>query len=91
MITQVVDVIKEQLMKTTETVQSKRFRPPVDKTKDIEMMVQCIRKNGHVKDTEWQSFKKLKEPLSCINADKLHLYMNGSTVKKVLQICIYEW
>lgn len=41
---QVIEDIKEQLMKTTHSYKTKRFRPPVDNTKDIQLIVECLRK-----------------------------------------------
>lgn len=37
---QVIEDIKEQLMKTTYSYKTKRFRPPVDNTKDIQLIVE---------------------------------------------------
>ena len=43
MTTQVLDGIKEQLMKSTKTVKSRSTRSVVDKSVDIKSMVQYLR------------------------------------------------
>lgn len=50
MTTQVVEDIIENLRKTVRSVKTKRTRPDVDKTADIEKMVEYLRKYGCVKD-----------------------------------------
>lgn len=75
MTTQCVDAMKEKLMTTTRTTVSKRSRPAVDKTKDIEKLVKCLRSTGNVKDVNWPSFKSFKEPLSLISANDLHSWI----------------
>lgn len=48
MTTQVVDGIKDQLMKSTKTVKSRSTRPTVDKTGDIVTIVKVLRQKGQV-------------------------------------------
>lgn len=50
MTTQVVDGIKDQLMKSTKTVKSRSTRPTVDITGDIVRIVKVLRQKGQVKD-----------------------------------------
>lgn len=50
MTTQVVEDIIENLRKTVRSVKTKHTRPDVDKTADIEKMVEYLRKYGCVKD-----------------------------------------
>ena len=78
MTTQVLDGIKEQLMKSTKTVKSRSTRAVVDKSVDIKSMVQYLRSKGPVSKLEWESFKgkstTFRHPLSCVCAQN----MNGS-------------
>ena len=76
MITQVVDSIKQQLIRTTRTARSKGDRPAVDKSKDVHQMVMCIRNQGLVKELTWPSFGMFKDPIQCLDADDLHLWIN---------------
>lgn len=78
--TQVIEGIQEQLMKTTRTYKTKRSRPPVDKTKDIQTIVELIRKTGPVKDLSWATFGKFKDPIACIDANKLHGWISHQKV-----------
>lgn len=77
MTTQVIDGIKDQLMKTTGSVKSRSTRPSVDKTKDITKIVEVLRKTGLVKELEWKSFSSFKEPLHCISSVDLHDWINA--------------
>lgn len=77
MITQVLDSIQVQLMKSTKTVKPGRSRPSVDKAKDIKCMVKCLRDQGHMTDIQWGSFSSFIDPLKCISAAKLHSWING--------------
>ena len=56
MTTQVVENIVENLRKAVKSVKSKRTRPKVDMTADIEKMVEHLRKNCCVKDIKWEKF-----------------------------------
>ncbi|XP_053388276.1 uncharacterized protein LOC128551443, partial [Mercenaria mercenaria] len=76
MTTQVVDAIREQLIRTTKTARSKRDRPAVDKSKDIICMIQCLRQQGYVKGITWKSFSTYRDPLQCVDADELHSCIN---------------
>ncbi|XP_021346896.1 uncharacterized protein LOC110446192 [Mizuhopecten yessoensis] len=76
MTTQVIDGIKEQLMKTTETVKPRVARPTADKTKDVVMIVQNLRQKGQVKDLTWESFSNFKEPLNRISSMDIHDWIN---------------
>lgn len=62
MTTQVVEDIIENLRKTVRSVKTKRTRPDVDKTADIEY----LRKYGCVKDIEWDNFSSFQAPISKI-------------------------
>lgn len=70
--TQVVHGVKENLLRTTHVVKSKRHRPEVVKANDISTMVKCIRDQGPVGDLVWASFRSFRDPLQCIDADDLH-------------------
>jgi len=74
--TQVVDSVKENLIRTTRAVKSGRHRPEVDKSCDVSAMVKCIRGCGYVVDFRWKSFSSFRNPLQCIPADDLHSWMN---------------
>ncbi|KAH3800679.1 uncharacterized protein LOC127837580 [Dreissena polymorpha] len=76
MTTQVVDAIREQLVRTSKTVRSRRERPVVDKTNDIVHMVKFLRQQGPVKDLAWKSYSSFKDPIKCIDADELHIWIN---------------
>lgn len=77
MTTQVVDGIKDQLMKSTKTVKSRSTRPTVDKTGDIVTIVKVLRQKGQVKDLKWESFSNFKEPLYSINSEDLHNWIKA--------------
>jgi hypothetical protein len=76
MTTQVVDSIKQQLIRTTKTARSKGDRPTVDKCKDVHQMVVCLRKQGLVRELTWPSFSTFKDPIQCIDAENLHTWIN---------------
>ncbi|XP_061187058.1 uncharacterized protein LOC133195217 [Saccostrea echinata] len=76
MTTQVIDSIKDQLLRTTKIVKSSRHRPDVDKTVDIITMVKSLRSKGPVSDLCWESFSKFKDPIHQIDILKLHEWIN---------------
>ena len=84
MTTQVTEGIKEQLMKTTNIAKPGRTRACVDKSKDITAIIDCLRKNGHVKDIKWESFVNFKDPLVRINRQTLHGWIKDQ--KKIANI-----
>lgn len=69
---QVIEEIKEQLIKTTHFYKTKRFRPPVDNIKDIELIVECLTKNGPIKELTWPAFEHFKDPIKSNDVNKLH-------------------
>lgn len=76
MTTQVVEDIIENLQKTVRSVKTKRTRPDVDKTADIEKMVEYLRKYGCVKDIEWDNFSSFQAPISKIVPKDLFEWIN---------------
>ncbi|KAK3086004.1 hypothetical protein FSP39_012026 [Pinctada imbricata] len=76
MTTQVIDKIKEQVMFTSNVAKSSRNRKEVDKSKDILTMVDSLRRKGPVSELSWESFSKYKDPLSKIDIQKLHDWIN---------------
>lgn len=77
---QVIGEIREQLMKTTHLYKTKRFRPPVENTKDIQLIVECLRKNGPIKDLTWPAFGNIKDPIKCIDVNKLHDWLKHQNI-----------
>lgn len=69
---QVIEEIKEQLKKTTHSYKTKRFRPPVDNTKDIKLIVECLTKNRPIKELTWPAFEHFKDPIKSNDVNKLH-------------------
>ena len=75
---QVVDKIKERLMKSSHTYRSSRRRPDVSKIVDITSMVNDII-TAKVMDENciynWESFDTYRDPLQRINMQELHAWM----------------
>lgn len=82
--TQVIDSIKDQLIKTTKASRSKRDRPALDKTKDIALMIKLLRTSGSVKDIHWKSFAKFIDPLQRLKIPDLHNWINNQ--KKISSV-----
>lgn len=76
MTTQVVDSIKQNLLRTTRTARARRDRPPADKSVDIKNMVQYLRRQCVVKDLCWNSFSSFRDPLDCVDGEELHSWIN---------------
>lgn len=82
--TQVVEEVKQQMIKTTKTARSKRERPSSDNSKDIICMVQCLRQQGLISEFCWDSFSSFRDPIQCIDAEELHSWINSQ--KKIAGI-----
>ncbi|KAK3082514.1 hypothetical protein FSP39_014368 [Pinctada imbricata] len=76
MTTQVVEDIMDKLQKSVKSFKPKGSRPEVDKSKDIDQIVQHLRKHGPVKSIKWDSFSKFKNPIAKISAPSLFEWIN---------------
>jgi uncharacterized C2H2 Zn-finger protein len=77
MTSQVVDGIKQNVMKSSRTQRSNRSRSVVDKSKDIVTIAKALRKNGYASDIKWESFQNFRDPLSCMDLIKLNEWANN--------------
>ena len=75
--TQVVDKMKDDLMKSTKTLKCRNDRPEVDKSVDIVAMVKCLRSKGPCHELTWDSFKSFKDPLHTVKSLDLFEWING--------------